>query len=92
MSHPIPGDPDPYLVWSNEHLAWWGPGQHGYSRGLNDAGRYSRAEAIDICSRAMMTAVQIGMISEIPVRLVDLRRALAGGIVPQVILDGKDRR
>ena len=84
-------DDDAYLVWSNEHRGWWGPGRVGYHRGLTHAGRYTRAEAVDICANALMTAPHIGMISEIPVRLADLRAAFVGGIVPSVILDGKAR-
>lgn len=34
-----------YVIWSNEHQAWWGPGKHGYTRYLTQAGHYSRAEA-----------------------------------------------
>jgi hypothetical protein len=37
-----------YLIWSNEHGAWWGPGEHGYVHDVAEAGRYTvkRAEAI----------------------------------------------
>lgn len=37
-----------YLVWSNEHGAWWRPGGHGYTQQLDDAGRFTpeRAAAI----------------------------------------------
>lgn len=37
-----------YLVWSNEHGAWWRPNRAGYTRDVCAAGRYSRQEAIDI--------------------------------------------
>lgn len=37
-----------YLVWSNEHSAWWGPNRCGYTRVIASAGRYSRAEALTI--------------------------------------------
>jgi hypothetical protein len=40
-----------YLVWSNEHRAWWKPAHHGYTRRVEDAGRYDRAEAMSIASR-----------------------------------------
>lgn len=47
------GDPDePYLIWSNEHGAWWRPHKAGYCLDLDDAGRYSRSEAIRIAARA----------------------------------------
>jgi hypothetical protein len=41
-----------YLVWSNEHRAWWGPKHCGYCIKLEDAGRYSRKEALKICINA----------------------------------------
>jgi hypothetical protein len=41
-----------YLVWSNEHQAWWRPNSAGYSTDVRNAGRYSRAEAIEISGTA----------------------------------------
>lgn len=35
-----------YLVWSNEHRAWWRPNNSGYTIHFEQAGRYSRDEAI----------------------------------------------
>lgn len=61
---------DVYLVWSNEHTAWWGPGLNGYTRELAKAGRYSLAAALAICTNAMPgTAARLGMLPELPVRL-----------------------
>lgn len=37
-----------YLVWSNEHKAWWGVDHRGYTRFIERAGRYDRAEALKI--------------------------------------------
>lgn len=37
-----------YLVWSNEHRAWWAPEERGYTRSVDRAGRYSRERAISI--------------------------------------------
>jgi hypothetical protein len=39
---------DKYLVWSNEHSAWWGRDRCGYTRIIANAGRYDRAEALSI--------------------------------------------
>jgi hypothetical protein len=36
-----------------EHLGYWAPGRTGYTTDLVQAGRYSRAEAIDICHNAL---------------------------------------
>jgi hypothetical protein len=43
---------DQWLVWSNEHRAWWAPGGSGYVRKSKDAGRYSFREASEICHAA----------------------------------------
>lgn len=41
-----------YLIWSNERRAWWRSNSQGYTVHLAAAGRYSRTEALLICSRA----------------------------------------
>jgi hypothetical protein len=41
-----------FLVWSEEHGAWWRPGRMGYTRSIREAGRYSLEDAADICERA----------------------------------------
>jgi hypothetical protein len=62
-----------YLIWSNEHRAWWGPGRAGYERRVEDAGSYSREEALDICADAIPgTSLELGMLPEIPVPEEDL--------------------
>lgn len=43
---------EPYLVWSNEHRAWWRPNSAGYTTHVSAAGRYSRDEAIGIAKGA----------------------------------------
>lgn len=44
------GDPEKYLIWSNEHQAWWRPNSQGYTVHLEAAGRYDSGEAIEIAS------------------------------------------
>jgi hypothetical protein len=41
-----------YLIWSNEHVAWWRPESCGYTVSIADAGRYSRDDAMKICKGA----------------------------------------
>lgn len=41
--------PAKWLIWSNEHRAWWRAGGHGYTTKRSQAGVYSMEEAIDIC-------------------------------------------
>lgn len=50
--HPPPASAAAYLIWSNEHRAWWRPNSRGYTVELEAAGRYSRAEAISIAANA----------------------------------------
>lgn len=41
-----------YVVWSNEHAAWWGPDECGYRSDLSHAGRYTREHALKLaCAR-----------------------------------------
>lgn len=41
-----------YLIWSNEHGLWWGPGYCGYTPVISRAGRYRLTEATIICTNA----------------------------------------
>lgn len=76
-----------YLVWSNEHRAWWKPGGHGYTRGLVEAGRFTRANALRICSDAIPSSAHVGSIAEIPVRLADVAEFIDAQIVPRCMME-----
>jgi hypothetical protein len=41
-----------WLIWSNEHGAWWNPIWSGYTFDVAQAGRYSLSEAKKICGGA----------------------------------------
>lgn len=41
-----------YLIWSNEHNAWWHPDSRGYTVSIESAGRYSLEAAISVCNGA----------------------------------------
>jgi len=41
-----------WLIYSNEHGAWWKPDSRGYTRSIDEAGRYTEEEARDICNEA----------------------------------------
>lgn len=71
-----------YLIWSNEHRAWWAPFERGYVPRVFDAGRYSRDRALEICRNAIGTAMHIRMLAELPVREADLVAFLDGQILP----------
>jgi hypothetical protein len=75
----MPDDDELYLVWSNEHKAWWAGGRAGYVPKVSQAGRYSRAVALTICSGAIVgTSERIGMLPEIPVRASDAVTMVSG--------------
>ena len=44
--------PQVFLVWSNEHAAYWCPNEEGYTRDANKAGRYDLEKASQICNTA----------------------------------------
>lgn len=41
-----------YLIWSEEHGAWWRANKWGYTRNIMAAGRYQEKEATVICFEA----------------------------------------
>jgi hypothetical protein len=67
---------DTYLVWSNEHDAWWGPNANGYVRRVEHAGRYTHAQALQICFDAMPGRFGDESLQEIPIRLADVESML----------------
>ena len=62
-----------YLIWSHEHKQWWGPDRCGYVQSIARAGRYTHAEALDICAGAIPgTSRRLGALPELPVREADV--------------------
>ena len=41
------GKEELWLVWSNEHGAWWGPNESGYYTDIRSAGRYRKEKAME---------------------------------------------
>jgi hypothetical protein len=41
-----------YLIWSEEHQAWWLSNRHGYTTSIFEAGRFSQPEVSEILERA----------------------------------------
>lgn len=41
-----------YVIWSNEHNAWWGANHMGYYQSVENAGSYTLEEALKICNQA----------------------------------------
>lgn len=61
---------DWYLIWSNEHSAWWRPNSRGYTLDVGKAGRYTRLDALKHCAIRDQTPGE--PLPELPVRLEDL--------------------
>lgn len=70
----------PYLIYSNEHGAWWRPGSMGYTRIIGAAGRYSGEEAKRICENANRYQREGEIPNEIMVLSPEAMHALAPGI------------
>ena len=62
-----------YLIWSNEHGAWWRNAGRGYTLDVALAGLYPRDEAINICVQARGGWVEGKAPPEIPVAFFDAR-------------------
>lgn len=63
-----------YLVWSNEHRAWWRADSSGYTRNVAQAGLYTRDDAISISHKARDGWEPGDLPDEIPVLLADTPR------------------
>ena len=48
-----------WLVYSREHNAWWAPDGPGYRIATEEAGRFTREEANDICDRASVLGLGV---------------------------------
>jgi hypothetical protein len=54
-----------YVVWSEEHRQWWGPGGWGYTPSLRLAGRYTETEARAIADKGNRFARPPGSVNEV---------------------------
>lgn len=63
---------DEYLVWSNEHNAWWRAKSAGYCTDVVCAGIYTRAEALSISHKCRDRWLPGDSPTELPVPLADL--------------------
>lgn len=67
-----------WMVWSNEHQAWWPKSRCGYVRDEKQAGRFVLDEALEICKNAEPGARK-GIPNEIPVPAPELALYLKDG-------------
>lgn len=60
-----------YLIWSTVRLGWWRPEGRGYTAAVEDAGRYSREDAIETCAHCRDGFTSRRHATELPVRECD---------------------
>lgn len=76
-----------YLIYSFEHDAWWRPDRRGYTRNIDEAGRYSATEA-----GAIMQDATLGHEAAVPellaVDIINVERARHR----ESVLEHADRR
>jgi len=58
---------EPWLIWSNEHKAWWKPHVNGYTPFRSEAGTYSYKEALQIVAQANIACGDIPNETIVPV-------------------------
>lgn len=49
LEHGQGAQPGQWLIWSNDHKAWWRPDSAGYTSVMADAGRFDTAKAFKVC-------------------------------------------
>lgn len=62
-----------YLIWSNEHRAWWKPNSCGYTTNIIEAGTYSQVQMAEIVQGATFDWTEAP--NEVPVRVSDIPAA-----------------
>lgn len=50
-----------YLLWSNKHAMWWRPNGWGYTADVDEAGRYSEADAV----RNVVASAMCGILEQV---------------------------
>lgn len=66
-----------YVIWSNEHRAWWAPVERGYVQSLADAGKYSRQRAMQVAASQWLMPFD-GIPNEIALRFDDALEQTVG--------------
>lgn len=75
------GQAPDYLVWSNQHRAWWRPEAAGYSVSIEGAGLYTRAEAIEIAATSRDGWSMGRVPDEIAVSLADIPEHIRAAVL-----------
>ena len=60
---------DAYFIWNTVRRAWWRPHRRGYTEAIQEAGTYSRREALEIVRDSMVGTS--GLPGDLMVRVLD---------------------
>lgn len=60
-----------WMIWSNEHGAWWRPNKWGYTNVFSEAGKYSEKEMKEILEQANQVEYGGGNPPEVGVLVAD---------------------
>ncbi len=74
-----------FVIWSNEHRAWWRPASMGYTPELEAAGRYTLTDAIKICNGGNIAWKQGENPHELPIMESVARELVAAGTWPREV-------
>jgi hypothetical protein len=77
---------DLWLVWSNEHGAWWGPNESGYYTDIRSAGRYTKEKAMECADSRSHTK------GKLPPEVIISERDAMEGKNPTTAQAGKENK
>lgn len=69
-----------WLIWSNEHAAWWKPRGMGYTGIIGEAGRFSFGESVAYCEAMSRHQGADGVPKEVALLAPEAVKALMGNI------------
>lgn len=71
-----------WLIWSNEHRAWWRANGQGYTATVADAGRYTLHEGKNICHEAGTMDMYPNATTQIPAEVLVISPEATGALSP----------
>jgi hypothetical protein len=78
-THAPDSGPPAFLIWSEEHGAWWNPRRAGYTTSMKRAGRYSFEEGSAIVERANGGGNFCEVLVPVSGEIIDVCKLQSGG-------------